>query len=87
MPMGEIYALFPSLLEQRQGQGSKLSGGEALQTLKQRGMTILLAEQNCRFAGKIADGFYLMDHGLITEGFEAAELPARMASLRQALGV
>ena len=61
--------------------------GKALQTLKQPGMTILLAEQNFRFASKIADRFYLMDHGLITEGFEVAELPARMASLRQAPGV
>ena len=61
--------------------------GEALQTLKQRGMTVLLVEQNFRFASRIADRFYIMDHGVITDGFEVAALPARMDSLHEALGV
>jgi branched-chain amino acid transport system ATP-binding protein len=39
--------------------------GEVLQTLKQRGMTILLVEQNFRFASKVADRFYVVDHGKV----------------------
>ena len=61
--------------------------GEVLQTLKQRGMTILLVEQNFRFASRIADRFYIMDHGVVTEGFDVAELPARMGALHEVLGV
>jgi|TARA_S200002703_G_scaffold42688_1_gene37068 branched-chain amino acid transport system ATP-binding protein len=61
--------------------------GEVLQTLKQRGMTILLVEQNFRFASKIADRFYVMDHGMVTDGFDVADLPARMDTLHEVLGV
>jgi branched-chain amino acid transport system ATP-binding protein len=61
--------------------------GDVLVELKKRGMTVLLVEQNFRFAAKVADRFYLMDHGVVTENFPTAELPARMASLTQALGV
>lgn len=61
--------------------------GEVLQTLKQRGMTILLIEQNFRFASKIADRFYLMEHGLVSAGFDAGELPDRMDMLHEVLGV
>ncbi len=50
-------------------------------------MTVLLVEQNFRFAAKVADRFYLMDHGVVTENFPTAELPARMAALTHALGV
>ncbi|HCL76293.1 MAG TPA: ABC transporter ATP-binding protein, partial [Pseudomonas sp.] len=61
--------------------------GEVLVTLKQRGMTILLVEQNFRFASKVADRFYVVDHGRITDSFAAAELPGRMSRLNEALGV
>jgi len=61
--------------------------GEVLVTLKQRGMTILLVEQNFRFASKVADRFYVVDHGRITDSFTAAELPGRMSRLNEALGV
>ncbi len=61
--------------------------GEVLQTLKARGMTILLVEQNFRFASKIADRFYVMDHGKVTDGFDLAELPAKMETLHEVLGV
>ena len=43
--------------------------GELLATLKKRGMTILLVEQNFRFASRIADRFYLMEHGKVVDGF------------------
>lgn len=61
--------------------------GEVLQTLKQRGMTILLVEQNFRFASKVADRFYVIDHGTVSDHFAVAELPGRMAALNEALGV
>ena len=61
--------------------------GEVLQTLKQRGMTILLVEQNFRFASKVADRFYVVDHGKVIDTFDVADLPARMTMLNEALGV
>jgi branched-chain amino acid transport system ATP-binding protein len=61
--------------------------GEVLVTLKQRGMTVLLVEQNFRFASKVADRFYVVDHGKIIENFPVQELPDRMTMLNEALGV
>ncbi|MGN6306298.1 MAG: ABC transporter ATP-binding protein [Mesorhizobium sp.] len=61
--------------------------GEVLAELKARGMTILLVEQNFRFARRIADRFYLMEHGKITAGVPVAELDERMALLHDVLGV
>ncbi|WP_185984971.1 ABC transporter ATP-binding protein [Aureimonas mangrovi] len=61
--------------------------GEVLQALKARGMTVLLVEQNFRFAAKVADRFYLMDHGAVVESFATAELPTRQERLAQVLGV
>jgi len=61
--------------------------GEVLKKLKERGMTVLLVEQNFRFASKIADRFYLMDHGQIVGTFPVAELPDQMGMLNKVLGV
>ncbi|WP_313225786.1 ABC transporter ATP-binding protein [Stutzerimonas chloritidismutans] len=61
--------------------------GEVLQTLKQRGMTILLVEQNFRFASKVADRFYVVDHGKVIDTFDVGDLPGRMTMLNEALGV
>ncbi|AHF87534.1 histidinol dehydrogenase (plasmid) [Rhizobium leguminosarum bv. trifolii WSM1689] len=61
--------------------------GEVLQTLKGRGMTILLVEQNFRFASRVADRFYLMDHGQMVSEFPVGELPQRMDTLHKVLGV
>lgn len=61
--------------------------GEVLKALKQRGMTILLVEQNFRFASRIADRFYLMDHGQVVTEFPVGELPQRMDTLHKVLGV
>ena len=61
--------------------------GEVLQKLKARGMTVVLVEQNFRFAAKVADRFYLMDHGRMTAEFPVAELPAQMDMLHRELGV
>ncbi|EYR80230.1 MULTISPECIES: ABC transporter ATP-binding protein [unclassified Shinella] len=61
--------------------------GDVLKTLKERGMTVLLVEQNFRFASKIADRFYLMDHGQMVADFPVSELPDRMPMLHKVLGV
>ncbi len=61
--------------------------GEVLKKLKARGMTILLVEQNFRFASRIADRFYLMDHGKMVAEFPVAALPERMDTLHKVLGV
>jgi branched-chain amino acid transport system ATP-binding protein len=61
--------------------------GELLAELKKRGMTILLVEQNFRFASRVADRFYLMEHGKVMAGFPVGELPDRMTQLHEILGV
>ena len=55
--------------------------------LKERGLTILLVEQNFRFASTVADRFYVMEHGEIVHGFHASELEANMPKLHEYLGV
>ncbi|MDI7861772.1 ABC transporter ATP-binding protein [Rhizobiaceae bacterium n13] len=61
--------------------------GEVLKKLKERGITVLLVEQNFRFASKIADRFYLMDHGQMVADFPVSELPDQMPMLHKVLGV
>ncbi|HEX2146524.1 MAG TPA: ABC transporter ATP-binding protein [Pseudorhizobium sp.] len=61
--------------------------GEVLKKLKERGMTVLLVEQNFRFASRVADRFYLMDHGQMVADFPVKELPERMDMLHSVLGV
>jgi branched-chain amino acid transport system ATP-binding protein len=50
-------------------------------------MTILLVEQNFRFASRVADRFYLMEHGKVVAGFPVGDLPNRMTLLHEVLGV
>jgi len=61
--------------------------GEILAVLKARGMTVLLVEQNFRFAAKVADRFYLMDHGRVLDGFPVSDLRNRMHQISETLGV
>jgi branched-chain amino acid transport system ATP-binding protein len=61
--------------------------GEVLRVLKGRGMTVLLVEQNFRFAATVADRFYLMDHGRVLDGFPVGELSERMRQMTETLGV
>lgn len=56
-------------------------------TLKQRGYTIVMVEQNFRFAAPLADRFYVMEHGQIADHFEAAELSEKQDTLNELLGV
>jgi len=55
--------------------------------LRRQGYTIVMVEQNFRFAAPLADRFYIMEHGRIVTGFAAADLPHRMAVLHEYLGV
>ena len=61
--------------------------GEMIRTLKARGYTIVMVEQNFRFAAPLADRFYVMEHGRIVESFAAAELKSKEETLHQLLGV
>ncbi|UTW12209.1 ABC transporter ATP-binding protein [Marinobacterium rhizophilum] len=60
---------------------------QVLLKLKQRGLTILLVEQNFRFAAPIADRHYVMEHGHIVEEVHAHELEAKTDLLNTYLGV
>jgi branched-chain amino acid transport system ATP-binding protein len=55
--------------------------------LREQGYTIVMVEQNFRFAAPLADRFYIMERGRIVEGFAARELPDKLALLHQYLGV
>jgi len=55
--------------------------------LKQKGYTIVLVEQNFRFAAPLADRFYVMEHGVIVKQFEKRELRQNTAMLQEYLGV
>ncbi|MBC2691536.1 MULTISPECIES: ABC transporter ATP-binding protein [Pseudomonas] len=60
---------------------------EVLIKLKHKGLTIVLVEQNFRFAAPLADRHYLMEHGQIVEQISAAELDAKQELLHRCLGV
>lgn len=59
----------------------------AIRTLREQGYTIVLVEQNFRFAAPLASRFYVMENGGIVEGFDAAQLRSKMAMLHEFLGV
>ncbi len=123
MSVGEIYAIFPNLMERRRSQGTKLSGGEQqmlaigrilrtgatlllldepteglapvivqqigalIRTLKQKGFTILLVEQNFHFAATLADRHYVVEHGRVIDMIANADLEQNFGKLQQYLGV
>jgi branched-chain amino acid transport system ATP-binding protein len=61
--------------------------GHSIRALKARGYTVLLVEQNFRFAATVADRFYVMEHGRIVETIPRGQLEARMDMLHEYLGV
>ena len=61
--------------------------GRAIRTLRGKGMTIVMVEQNFRFAAPLADRFYVIEHGRVIETFAAAELEAKKGMLHEVLGI
>jgi branched-chain amino acid transport system ATP-binding protein len=61
--------------------------GEMVRTLRQQGYTVLMVEQNFRFAAPLADRFMVIEHGVVTQSFTQAQLPERIEQLHETLGV
>jgi branched-chain amino acid transport system ATP-binding protein len=61
--------------------------GHTIARLKSEGFTILLVEQNFRFASTVADRYYIVEHGKVIDGFSNSELQANMDKLHTYLGV
>jgi len=61
--------------------------GRAIRTLREKGLTIVMVEQNFRFAAPLADRFYVIEHGQVIESFDASELEAKQHMLHEVLGV
>ena len=58
-----------------------------IRMLREKGLTIIMVEQNFRFAAPLADRFYVMEHGRIVQGFTAAELEVKTGMLHEYLGI
>ena len=61
--------------------------GRTIQKLRDQGYTIIMSEQNFRFAAPLADRFYIMERGRMVADFASSELQDKMALLHQYLGV
>jgi branched-chain amino acid transport system ATP-binding protein len=61
--------------------------GRTIAEIKKAGFTILLVEQNFRFASTVADRYFVMEHGRIIDAFLNSELSANMGKLHEYLGV
>ena len=61
--------------------------GNTIRTLKQQGFTILLVEQNFRFAATVADRYYVMEHGRVVDKLLSSELESNLEKLHDYLGV
>jgi branched-chain amino acid transport system ATP-binding protein len=60
---------------------------DTVTALRRQGYTIVMVEQNFRFAAPLADRFLVMEHGRVTQSFTQAELPLRLDTLHETLGV
>jgi branched-chain amino acid transport system ATP-binding protein len=58
-----------------------------IHALRDKGYTIVLVEQNFRFASPLADRFYVMEHGRIVDGFTVSELQGKLGMLNVRLGI
>jgi branched-chain amino acid transport system ATP-binding protein len=61
--------------------------GKIIARLKQQGFTILLVEQNFRFAQKVADRHYIVEHGRVVDMIPGAELESNLGRVHEYLGV
>jgi branched-chain amino acid transport system ATP-binding protein len=60
---------------------------EMVVALRRQGYTIVMVEQNFRFAAPLADRFLVMEHGQVIQQFSQAELPSRLERLHEMLGI
>ena len=61
--------------------------GEVIRTLRQRGFTVLMVEQNFRFASSLADRFYVVEEGTVVEHFRREEIAGRRGEIEKLLGL
>jgi branched-chain amino acid transport system ATP-binding protein len=61
--------------------------GSTIRTLREQGFTILLVEQNFRFAATVADRHYVVEHGRVIDMIPNAQLEANREKLKTYLGV
>ena len=61
--------------------------GEVIRTLRAKGFTVVLVEQNFRFAAPLADRFYVMESGRIVKQFDQSDLGSQMGLVHEYLGV
>jgi branched-chain amino acid transport system ATP-binding protein len=61
--------------------------GRAVKSLKEKGYTVILVEQNFRFAARLADRHYVIEHGQVVEVVEQKELESKIGLLHEYLGV
>jgi len=61
--------------------------GRVIRSLKEKGLTIVMVEQNFRFAAQLADRHYVMEHGRIVEMVKKEDLASRIDRLHEYLGV
>ena len=71
----------------RRAEYDERRGGNVIRKLKEDGFTILLVEQNLRFAGTVADRHYVMERGRIVDEIPNAALQGSMEKVKQYLGV
>jgi len=61
--------------------------GAVLETIKEKGLTVLLVEQNFRFAANVADRHYVMESGKIVDMISKSDVAGKMERLEEYLGV
>jgi branched-chain amino acid transport system ATP-binding protein len=61
--------------------------GDIIRRLKDKGFTIVLVEQNFRFAAAVADRHYVVEHGQVVDAIAADQVEASQAKLETYLGV
>jgi len=61
--------------------------GEVIRTLRERGFTVLMVEQNFRFASALADRFYVIEEGAVVEQFRREDIAGRREEIEKLLGL